>query len=116
MGELIKETAKKVTDKEVMQKLSLHMRSSNIATEFVSMGFKKQRTRISKSLDIFDKKDSEDTNIYAPNIDRFENCPDNLDDIYLADFTASYAFEKADMSHEPDDEKSYIESVAEIDE
>ena len=42
MGELIKETAKKVTDKEVMQKLSLHMRSSNIATEFVSVGFKKQ--------------------------------------------------------------------------
>ena len=59
--------------------------------------------------------DPEDNNIYAYNIiDRYENHPDNSDDKYLADFTASYIFEKADINYEQKDEKSYIKPVAEI--
>ena len=71
--------------------------------------------RIVKSLEILDKTDLGVTNIYAPNIiDRHENRPDNLNDMCLADFAATYIYEKADINYEPDDEKSYIKTVAEI--
>lgn len=48
---------------------------------------------------ILDNMDPEDTNIQAPNIiDRYENCRDNLDDIYFADFTATYIYKKPDIN------------------
>ena len=50
--------------------------------------------------------DPEDTNIYAPSIDRYENRPDNLDDMCLAEFAATYVYEKIDINYEPDNEKS----------
>ena len=138
MVELKKKAAKEATGKEVMQKLhatgnifltkwevsshkaanwelSLNMRSFNIATEFVPTGLKKQRMRILKSLVILDKVDPEDTNIYAPNIiGRYKNCPDNLDDMWPADFAASHVYEKTNMNYEPDDEKSFIKPVTDI--
>lgn len=57
----------------------------------------------------------EETNIYEPNIrDRYENHPDNLNDMCLADFATTYIYKKVDVDFEPDDEKSYIKPVLEI--
>lgn len=50
--------------------------------------------------------DSEASNIYAPNmINKYENRPDNLDEMCLTDFAASYIYKKTDMNYKPDDEK-----------
>lgn len=49
--------------------LSSNMCSSNIATEFVQTGIKKERTRILQSPVILDKMCPDDTKVYAPNID-----------------------------------------------
>ena len=46
------------------------------------LALKRDEREFLKSLEILDEMDSEDTNIYAPSmIDRFENRPDNLDDM-----------------------------------
>ena len=90
------------------------MCNSNTATEFVPNGLKKQRKITLKSLEILDKMHPEDTNIYAPNIDRYKNGLDNLYDMCLANFTVSYIYEKTKINYEPDDEKSYIKRVIEI--
>ena len=75
------------------------MRSFSVATDFVPAGPKKQGTKILKSLEILDKIDPKYTNIYAPNIiDRYENCPDNLDDFCLPHFVATYIREEANMN------------------
>ena len=58
--------------------------------------------------------DPEDTSIYAPKIiEKYENCPDDLDDMCVADFTGIYIYGKADINYEPDD-RSYIKLVADI--
>ena len=85
-SELMKKAVKEPTGKKVTQKLhiieniflmkrevsyheaakselSLHICSSNIATEFVLAGLKKHRMRILKSPVVLDKMDPEDTNI-----------------------------------------------------
>lgn len=96
------------------------MHSSNIATEFVLTGIKKQRTRILNSPEILVKIDQEDISIYAPNImDRYEDCPDNIDDMCLTDFLLKPTFMKKLMNQmmkimNPDDGKSYMKPVAEI--
>lgn len=70
------------THEAAERELSLHMRDSNITTEFIPAGLKKQRTRILKQLQTLDKMGPKDTNIYAPNIiDRYKNGPDNLGDM-----------------------------------
>ena len=49
--------------------LSSNMCSSNIATEFVQTGIKKERTRILQSPVILDKMCPDDTKVYAPKLD-----------------------------------------------
>ena len=92
--------------KSAKRELSLYICISNIPTEFAWAGLKKQRTIIFKSIKILDKVDSEASNIYAPNmINKYENRPDNLDEMCLTDFAASYIYKKTDMNYKPDEEK-----------
>ena len=80
---------------------------------------KREEREFLKSLEILDEMDSEDTNIYAPNIiDRFENCQYNLDDMCLADFIASCTYWKGwyEVSKNDIYEKCCIKPVAEIQE
>ena len=53
----------------------------------------------------------EDTSIHAPNMDWYENCPDNLDCMCLTDFPTIYNYEKTDMNYELVDEKSFIKQL-----
>ena len=50
------------------------------------------------------------TNVFASNIiEKYENRPDNLHSIFLADFESNYDTKKADyLPIEPDEIKSYI--------
>ena len=48
----------------------------------------------------------EDVDVYVSNIDRYENWPDNLDNMCLADVAANYIYEKADMNYETDGKKA----------
>ena len=58
----------------------------------------------------------DDTNIFASNIiDKYENWPDNLHSMCLADFASSYVSKKVDdLSIEPDEIKSYTVPVSNI--
>ena len=89
------------------------MHSSNIATEFVLTGLKKQRTRILNSPEILVKIDQEDI------MDRYEDRADNIDDMCLTDFLLKPTFMKKLMNQmmkimNPDDGKSYMKPVVEI--
>ena len=89
------------------------MHSSNIATEFVLTGLKKQRTRILNSPEILVKIDQEDI------MDRYEDRPDNIDDMCLTDFLLKPTFMKKLMNQmmkimNPDAGKSYMKPVVEI--
>ena len=70
-----------------------------------------------KSLSILEKMHPDDTNVFASNIiDKYENRPDNLHSMCLADFTSSYISKKAeDLPIEPDEIKSYTVPVCSID-
>ena len=138
MSELMKKAAKEASGKEIMEKLhaignifltkrevssheavkrtlSLHLRGSTISTLYVPTGLKSKRTRILKSNEILNQMDPSDTNIYAPNIiDRYENRPDELNEMCYADFAANYIPESADVVYEPDDIRSYTKPVSNI--
>ena len=88
------------------------MRHSNIDALYVFTGLKKNRTRMLKSLSILEKMHPDDTNVFAPNIDKYENRPDNLHSMCLADFASSYVTKKTDdLPIESDEIKSYLVSV-----
>ena len=63
---------------------------SNIDVLYVPTGLKKKRTRMSKS-SILERMHSDDKSVFASNImDQYENRPDNLHSVGLADFSSSY--------------------------
>ena len=66
-----------------------------------------------KSQTLLEKINASDTNIYASGIlDRYENRPDDLNDLCLADFASSYISKKAvDITVEFEDLNNYIWSV-----
>ena len=70
-----------------------------------------------KSLSILEKMHPDDTNVFASNIiDKYENRPDNLHSICLANFASSYVSKKADdLPIEPNEIKSYTVPVSNID-
>ena len=90
--------------------LSLPMRHSNIDVLYVLTGLKKNRTRMLKSLPNFRKDSSRWCKcICTYIIDKYENPPDNLQSMWLADFVSSYASKKADdLPIEPDETKAAL--------
>ena len=103
------------THEAIKRVLSLPMRHSNIHVLYVPASLKKNRTTMLKSLSILEKMNPDNTNIFASNIiDKYENQPDNLHSIYLADSTSSYVNRKA--GHLLTDEiKSYTVPVSNLD-
>ena len=53
-------------------------------------------------------------NLECTNIYRYDDSPDNLDNMCLPDFAGSFIYEKADLNYEPVDYKSYIKPGTEI--
>ena len=92
------------THEAVKKELSLPMRHSNIDVFYVPISLKKIRTRMLNSLSILEKMHPDDTNVFAPIIiHKYENRPNNLHTMCLADFTSSYITKKAnDLPIEPD--------------
>ena len=78
---------------------------------------KNNRTRMLKLLSILERMHPDDTNIFASNIiGKYENRPDTLQSMCLADFASSYVSKKAeDLPIEPDEIKSYNVPVSSID-
>ena len=107
------------TDEAIVRALSLPMRSSKIAVDFIVTGLKEDRTRALKSPGILQLMNLDDTNIYTLNIlDKYANRPDfpaKMDDMCLADFATNYVHHKA---HEPDidsdDIRNYTTAVSSL--
>ena len=58
----------------------------------------------------------DNTNVFASNIiDKYENQPDSLNSMYLADFASSYISKRHDLPVEADEIKSYTAPVSNID-
>ena len=92
------------------------MRQSNIDVFYVPTSLKKNKTRMLKSLSTLEKVHPDDKNVFVSNIfDKYENQPDNLHSVCLADFASSYISKKVDnLSMEPDEIKSCTVSVANV--
>ena len=92
------------------------MRQSNIDVFYVPTSLKKNKTRMLKSLSTLEKLHPDDENVFASNIfDKYENQPDNLHSVCLADFASIYISKKVDnLSIEPDEIKSYTVSVSNV--
>ena len=92
------------------------MRQSNIDVFYVPTSLKKNKTRMLKSLSTLEKMHPDDKNVFASNIfDKYENQPDNLHSVCLADFASSYISKKVDnLSIEPDEIKSCTVSVSNV--
>ena len=108
-------TKREVSTHEAIKRvLSLPMRHSNIDVLYVPTGLKKNRTRMLKSLSVLEKMHPDDTNVFASNIiDKYENRPDDLNSLCLADFASNYV-SKANVPIEPDEIKSYTVPVSNI--
>ena len=111
-------TKREVASHEAVKRsLSMHMRTSNLATEYIPTGPKKERTRILKPQVVLDTMDEEDTNVFAPSLlDKYENRPSHPDFVQMcyADFAANYISTKV-VKVESDDIKSYSVPVGSID-
>ena len=104
------------THEAVTRVLSLPMRRSNIDVLYVPTGLKKNRTRMLKPQSVLETMDPEDTNVYATSpLDKYENRPDELEQMCFADFAANYISTKADLQVQTDDIKSYTIPVSGID-
>ena len=104
------------THEAIKRVLSLPMRHSNVDVFYVPTGLKKNRTRLLKSLSTLEKMHPDDANVFASNIiDKYENRPDNLHSICLADFVSSYISKKVDdLPTGLDEIKSYTVPVSSI--
>ena len=111
-------TKREVSTHEAIKRvLSLPMIHSNIDALYAPPGLKKNKTRMLKSLSILEKMPRDDANVLASNItDKYENRPDNLHSMCLADFASTYVIKKTvDLPVEPDNIKNYTASVSNTD-
>ena len=100
------------THEAIARVISLPMRSSNIDVLYVPTGLKKNRTRMLKPQSVLDFMHPDDTNVYANNIlDKYENRPDDLEQMCLADFASNYTTQKPNKDRDPEDIESYTEPV-----
>ena len=77
------------THEAIKRVIFLPMRHSNIDVLYVRTGLKKNRTRMLKSLSILEKMHPDDADVFASNIDKYKNQPNNLHSMCLADFASS---------------------------
>jgi hypothetical protein len=108
------------TDEAIVRVLSLPMRSSKIAVDFIVTGLKENRTRALKSPEMLQMMNSDDTNIYALNIlDKYANRPDSpteMNYMCLADFATNYVHHKVrEPEIDGDDIRNYTTPVSSLD-
>ncbi|XP_066926640.1 uncharacterized protein [Clytia hemisphaerica] len=114
-------TKREVSTREAIKRtLSLKMRTSNINVEFVITGPKEKRTRILKSPSELAKLDPDSKNVYKNSMfDKYENRPNKLKDMCLADFASIYTYPKKNENEEeieePNETDDEIVETLEID-
>ena len=83
---------------------------------YVPTGLKKNKTGMLQSLSTPEKTHPDDTNVFASNIfGKYENRPNNLHSVCLADFASSCVSKNIDdLLIEPDEIKSYTVPVSNI--
>ena len=110
-------TKREVSTHEAIKRvLSLPMRHSNVDVKYIATGLKKNRTRMLKPQSVLEKMHPDDTNVYALSIlDKYENRPDSLEDLCLADFVSNYESKKVkDLTVESEDIESYTVPVSDF--
>ena len=120
IGNLISQKREVPTDEAIVRVLSLPMRSSKIAVDFIVTGLKENRTRALKSPEVLQKMNPDDTNIYALNIlDKYVNRPEHpteIENMCLADFATNYIHHKAPkIDIDGDDIVNYTTAVSSLD-
>ena len=71
--------------------LSLPLHHSNIDVVYVPTGLKKNRITKLKSQSVLELMDPDDSDVYASSLlDKYENRPNSLEDMCLADFCSNY--------------------------
>ena len=111
-------TKREVSTHEAIKRvLSLPLRTSNIDVIYVPSALKRNRTRMIKSIQVLETMNPDDTNVYSTNIlERYQNRPDTLENLCLADFASSYDYaSKIEIHEEQEDLCSYTEPVSHID-
>ena len=90
-------TKREVSTHEAIKRvLSLPMGHSNIDVIYIPTGLKNNRTRILKRQTVLETMHPDDTNVYATSLlDKYENRPDELEQLCLADFAYNYVNTKA---------------------
>ena len=115
MSETLKQVAKEFKDKAVeeqmkkcisafankrevlihesgMRVMSQWLFKKTRTVEFVNNAPKQERTRMPKPLHVLNEMDEEDEDVFMRSIhDRYKACPDELEDICLADFATKYS-------------------------
>ena len=95
--------------------LSTPFRRSNIDVQYIPTGLKEQRTRVIKPKAVLDRMDDDDTDIFAVSpLDKYENRPDSLENMCLADFIANYRHKSATDADPVEDNtiEGYLKPVA----
>ena len=85
-------TAREVSFQESTYHLLSHpFRRSNVDVQYIATGPKKQRTRVLKPRAVLETMDDDDTDVFAVGpIEKYENRPDVLEEMCLADFITNY--------------------------
>ena len=85
-------TAREVSFQESTYHLLSHpFRHSNVDVQYIATGPKKQRTRVLKPRAVLETMDDDDTDVFAVGpIEKYENRPDVLEEMCLADFITNY--------------------------
>ena len=90
-------TAREVSFQESTYHLLSHpFRRSNVDVQYIATGPKKQRTRVLKPRAVLEKMDDDDNDVFAVGpIEKYENRPDVLEKMCLADFITNYRHKSA---------------------
>ncbi|XP_060596137.1 uncharacterized protein LOC132750210 [Ruditapes philippinarum] len=111
-------THREVSAQEAVYRLlSLPLTQGSREVLFVATDMPEDRTRLFKSLEVLQRMDEDDEDVYQTNLlDRYSARPDNLEDICLADFATNYktSYKPApdDIDHEQDPEQKEPEQKA----
>ena len=91
-----------------------YFKTLNIALTYIPDA-QKNRTKLLKSSQVLETMDPDDNNVYASNIlGKYEYRPDNLEQLFLADFAFmyEYAWNSEEEQKGTEDIKSYTKSVS----
>ena len=109
-------TAREVSFQESTYHLLSHpFRRSNVDVQYIATGPKKQRTRVLKPRAVLETMDDDDTDVFAVGpIEKYENRPNVLEEMCLADFITNYRHKSTTDADSVEENtiEGYFKSVA----